>query len=65
MTHRIGNYLFSNLDCYKGGKRLKIIRCGGSNGYKLDGRFRSLNWINEKKKPIIEVYFCKLETAPF
>jgi hypothetical protein len=65
ITHKLGDYLFSNNDCYKKGKQICLIKCGGSIGYKINGKFRSLTWIAKNKKPCIEVYASNIELLPF
>jgi hypothetical protein len=46
-------------------KQLKKIKCGGSIGYKLNGRFRSMTWIKLNRKPVIKVMVKKYEIMPF
>ena len=65
ITHKLGDYLFQNDECFKGKKRIKLIKCGGSIGYKINGKFRSLTWIRLNMKPHIEVFAENIELLPF
>jgi len=65
ITHKINQYKFQNNECFKGNKQLKLIKCGGSIGYKLNGKFRSLTWIKANRKPVIEVMVCNVKYYPF
>lgn len=60
ITHKLDGYLFSGNECYKPIgtrlKRLKMIRSGNSNGYKLNGKFRSLTWCNGRKSNHVDVF---------
>ncbi len=65
ITHQLGNYLFENDRCFSPNKELCLIKCGGSVGYKLNGKFRSLTWLKYNRKPIIKVMIGKYELIPF
>jgi hypothetical protein len=65
ITHQFGEYMFQNNECFKNGKRLKLIKCGGSIGYKINGKFRSLTWLIANRKPIIKVFIKNVELLPF
>lgn len=65
ITHKLGDYYFQNDECFKKNKRLKLIKCGGSVGYKINGKFRSLTWIKQIRRPHINVWADKLELTPF
>ena len=65
ITHRLGDYLFENEDCFKGRKRISKIKSGGSIGYKINGRFRSLTWIKAHRKPHFDVMCEDVEFLPF
>jgi hypothetical protein len=66
ITHLINGYLMSGDDMYRSDlKQLKQIKCGGSIGYKLNGRFRSMTWIKLNRKPVIKVMVKKYEIMPF
>jgi hypothetical protein len=65
ITHKIDQYKFQKNDCFKYSKQLKLIKCGGSVGYKLNGKFRSLTWIKANRKPTIEVMVRNVEYYPF
>lgn len=65
ITHKLNDYFFQNDECFKSGKRLKLIKCGGSVGYKINGKFRSLTWLKHNRKPHIEVWVDKVELTPF
>lgn len=65
ITHKFGDYLFQNDECFKGNKRVKLIKCGGSVGYKINDKFRSLTWLKQNRKPHIKVMCDKLELTPF
>ena len=65
ITHKLGDYLFQNDECFKQEKRIKLIKCGGSIGYKINGKFRSLTWLKQNRKPHIKVMCDKIELTPF
>ena len=65
LTHRLGDYLFQNDECFKSGKRISKIKSGGSIGYKINGRFRSLTWIKANRKLHFEVMCEDVELLPF
>lgn len=65
ITHQLGDYLFQNDECFKDNRRIKLIKCGGSIGYKINGKFRSLTWLKQNRKPHIQVMCDKLELTPF
>lgn len=65
ITHKYGEYLFSMDECYKGNRKLKMQRCGGSNGYKIKGIFKSLTWLHNNRKPHIEVLVKDYTLMPF
>lgn len=65
ITHRLGEYLFSDDECYKGKRQLSMIRCGGSNGYKINGTFKSLTWLRANRKRHIEVLVKDYILLPF
>lgn len=65
ITHRLGDYLFQNDECFKSGKRISKIKSGGSIGYKINGRFRSLTWIKANRKLHFKVMCEDLELLPF
>lgn len=65
ITHKLEDYLFQNDECFRGNKRLKLIKSGGSIGYKINRKFRSLTWIKQNRKPHIQVMCDKLELTPF
>ena len=66
ITHRIGDYFMSGDDCFRfDGKQLKMIRCGNSNGYKLNGLFRSMTWIKYHRRLSIDIWLRHFELLPF
>ena len=65
ITHQLGDYLFQNDECFKGGRRIKLIKCGGSIGYKINGKFRSLTWLKQNRTPHIEVWCKNIQLIPF
>lgn len=65
ITHKFGEYLFSDDECYKGDRQLKLIRCGNSNGYKISGKFKSLTWLKANRKRHIEVLVKNYTLMPF
>lgn len=66
ITHKFGEYLFSGDECFKGTTRqLKMQRCGGSNGYKINGTFKSLSWLRDNRKRHIEVLVKDYTLLPF
>lgn len=65
ITHKLGDYLFSGDDCYKNNRQLSMIRCGNSNGYKINGLFKSLTWLKHNRKRHIEVLVKDYTLMPF
>lgn len=65
ITHKLGEYLFSGDDCYKNGKKLTMGRVGGSNGYYINGKFRSLSWLKSNRKLTIDFLVKVNEIVPF
>ncbi len=66
ITHKIEGYLMSGDEVYRHDyKQLKQIKCGGSIGYKLNGRFRSMSWIILNRKPTIKIMVKRYEILPF
>lgn len=65
ITHRLGSYFFENDRCFKNGKELKMQRCGNSNGYKINGVFKSLTWLKQHRVPYIDVWVDWVELMPF
>lgn len=58
ITHKYDRYYFENNRCFLTHKELKQIKCGGSIGYKINGKFRSISWLKQNRKLYIEVW-CK------
>ena len=65
ITHKLNGYFFQNDECFNGNRRLKLFKCGGSVGYKINGKFRSPTWLKQNRKPHIEVWLDKVELIPF
>ena len=65
ITHKLDRYFFENNRCFLPHKELKPIKCGGSIGYKINGKFRSLTWLKQNRKPHIEVWCRNIQLIPF
>ena len=65
ITHKYDRYYFENNRCFLPNKELKLIKCGGSIGYKINGKFRSLTWIKQNRKPHIAVWCNNIQLIPF